>query len=148
MDVNDKEAQFRSQGQQLVTPLGNGVKAEWDKAFVKWLAKSCRPLSLGENDKAFREFISTVTYGRYTPPVLATVHNILATTVAELEDTLIRQIAAYQAEGLMVSVAADIWGENGKSLYGILTYFITADFVMQVSNCFSLLSQPRFCLSI
>jgi hypothetical protein len=117
--------------QRLVTPLPTKVKSDWDKECVKWMAQSCRPLSMGENDKAFRQFINTITYGRYKPPFEATAHSLLCDIVADLRNALERMIDTYQAEGLMVSICADIWGEDGKSLYGVLVYFITSDFVMQ-----------------
>ncbi len=34
------------------------------------------------------------------------------------------------AEKVMPSVAADIWGENDKSLFGVILYYIDADFFM------------------
>ena len=117
--------------QRLDTPLPTKVKSDWDKECVKWMAQSCRPLSMGENDKAFRQFINTITYGRYKPPFEATAHSLLCDIVADLRNALERMIDTYQAEGLMVSIRADIWGEDGKSLYGVLVYFITSDFVMQ-----------------
>ena len=38
-------------------------------------------------------------------------------------------VQALSNEGILPSVAADIWGENGKSLFGLLLYYITPDFV-------------------
>lgn len=94
--------------QRLVTPLPTKVKSDWDKECVKWMAQSCRPLSMGENDKAFRQFINTITYGRYKPPFEATAHSLLCDIVADLRNALERMIDTYQAEGLMVSICADI----------------------------------------
>ena len=34
------------------------------------------------------------------------------------------------AEKVMPSLSADIWGENGKSLFGVLLHYIDKDFVM------------------
>lgn len=32
-------------------------KDELDRSFTRWVLKSCRPLGIGENDKALRDFI-------------------------------------------------------------------------------------------
>ena len=46
---------------------------------------------------------------------------------------------------VMPSLSADIWGENGKSLFGVLLYYIDIDFVMHEKVCFAV-SACRFCL--
>jgi hypothetical protein len=43
-------------------------KKRIDRFFVKWCCKSCKPLSMGEQDKNLREFLSVATQGRYIPP--------------------------------------------------------------------------------
>ncbi len=54
-------------------------------ARYMWLAKSCRPLSMPENDKPFKTLIKMITYGRYTPPLEATCHSELCKLHAETE---------------------------------------------------------------
>jgi hypothetical protein len=44
------------------------MKKKIDRAYVKWCCVSARPLSMGENDKGFREFLLAATSGRYIAP--------------------------------------------------------------------------------
>ena len=58
---------------EVMTPLVLGryvgdQKKKIDRFFVKWCCKSSRPLSMGETDPHFREFMVVATSGRYTPP--------------------------------------------------------------------------------
>ena len=62
----------------------------------RWLAKSCRPLSMPENDKAFRVWVKQITYGRYQPPTEATVHSELCKLHAETEIVVRQKISTYQ----------------------------------------------------
>ena len=41
---------------------------------------------------------------------------------------LVKEIDGLQEEGIMPSIAGDIWGENGISIFGITVYFINKDF--------------------
>ena len=83
-------------------------------AYNRWLAKSSRPISLCEHDKAFRVFIKKITYGRYTPPCANTAYSELLNLVAETGMNMRSVINKYQREGLMVSISCDIWSEDGK----------------------------------
>ena len=83
-------------------------------AYNRWIAKSSRPISMCENDKAFRVFIKKITYGRYTPPCANTAYSELINLVAETETKVRSVINKYQHEGLMVSISCDIWSEDGK----------------------------------
>ena len=83
-------------------------------AYNRWLAKSSRPISLCEHDKAFRVFIKKTTYGRYTSPCANISYSELLNLVAETEMNMRSVINKYQHEGLMVSISCDIWSEDGK----------------------------------
>jgi hypothetical protein len=83
-------------------------------AYIRWLAKSSRPISLCEHDKAFRVFIKKITYGRYVPPCANTAYSELINLIAETESNMRSVINKYQHEGLMVSISCDIWSEDGK----------------------------------
>jgi hypothetical protein len=51
----------------LVRYVGD-QKKKIDRFFVKWCCKSARPLSMGETDPHFREFMVVATCGKYIPP--------------------------------------------------------------------------------
>ena len=44
------------------------MKKKIDRAYVTWCCKSCRPLSMGESDHAFKDFLLAVSSGRYQAP--------------------------------------------------------------------------------
>jgi hypothetical protein len=60
----------------VVTKLHPTSKKEFDRACAKWNVKSCRPHSMPEDDKAFRDFIRTITHGQYSPLAASTVNKI------------------------------------------------------------------------
>jgi hypothetical protein len=61
----------------IVTKLHHASKKEFDIACAKWIVKSCRPHSMPEDEKAFRDFIRTVTHGRFSLPAASTVNEIV-----------------------------------------------------------------------
>ncbi len=79
------------------------------------MCKSCRPLSMGETDIHFRNYIKKITYGRYSPPTAYTALSELVILYVETEVKVRKIIDDYQEEGLLVSISTDIWGEDGKS---------------------------------
>ena len=128
--ANDTKQLKSGQKPLVVDPCGQKEREKWHKGFVRYVCKSCRPPSMGENDKDFRQWVSEITYGRYTPPCEDTAQKIIVEYSAEIDIEKENGIRAYTAEGLLPSVAADIWGENGKSLYALLLYYINNDFEM------------------
>ena len=44
------------------------MKKKIDRAYVTWCCKSCRPLSMGETDQAFKDFLLAVSSGRHVAP--------------------------------------------------------------------------------
>eukprot|EP00873_Tetraselmis_striata_P010748 jgi/Tetstr1/431012/TSEL_002030.t1 len=96
------------------TKLPDDVKRDYDAAAVKWIVKSCMPHSITERDQYLREFLKMI--------LEMSVENILQLK-EEIEDL--------QKERLSVSLAADIWGENGISILAIMAYWITPDFELK-----------------
>ncbi len=62
-----------------------------------------------------RIILKKITYGRYSPPIANTVMSELVKLYSETELKVIKIIADYKEEGLLVSISTDIWGEDGKS---------------------------------
>eukprot|EP00873_Tetraselmis_striata_P041503 jgi/Tetstr1/461767/TSEL_006855.t1 len=93
-----------------LTKLPDDVKRDYDADAVKWVVKSCMPHSITERDQYLREFLKMI--------LEMSVENILQLK-EEIEDL--------QKERLSVSLAADIWGENGISILAIMAYWITPD---------------------
>ena len=112
-------------------PCGSGERDKWHKGYVRWVCKSCRPPSLGETDKFFRDYVDLITYSRYKPPCEDTAQKVIVEWSAEIDILKGKRIAMFRQSGILPSVAADIWGENGKSLYALLLYFINDEFEME-----------------
>lgn len=104
-------------------------KKELDELFTKWVVKATRPMSIG-SDPGLRLWISSLSGGRYKPHVAATVQKYTVQLAAECNVSLRGDMQRLAAEKVMPSLSADIWGENGKSLFGVLLHYIDKDFVM------------------
>ena len=64
-------------GSGSITAMAPARKKELDKICAKWVAKSCRPLSMPENDAGLREWVSAISGGKYKPPSAVTLQNYL-----------------------------------------------------------------------
>ena len=112
-----------------LNPYSTARKRELDELFTKWVVKSTRPTNIG-NDLGLRQWISCLSGGRYKPPVPATVQKYTLELAAECKVSLRGDLKRLADDKVMPSLSADIWGENGKSLFGVLLYYIDRDFVM------------------
>ena len=122
-----------------LNPMSTSRKKELDEMFTKWVVKSTRPINIG-NDIWLRQWVSSLSGGRYKPPVPATVQKYTVQLAAQCKQLLRRDVTRLIAEKVMPSVAADIWGENGKSLFGVLLYYIDDNFVMHEKVSFFMIS--------
>jgi hypothetical protein len=96
--------------------------------YTKWVTRATRPISLSQ-DPDFKQYIKSISGGKYFPPSIPTVQKCIVELAAASMQLLKNDVQALSNEGILPSVAADIWGENGKSLFGLLLYYITPDFV-------------------
>lgn len=79
---------------------------------------------MGETDIYFRNYIKKITYGRYSPPTANTALSELVNLYAETELKVRKIIDDYQAEGLLVSISTDIWGEDGALFAGLVVLLL------------------------
>eukprot|EP00854_Cymbomonas_tetramitiformis_P024756 gene24756-biopygen25595 len=77
--------------------------------FALWLVRNNRPLSLGEADTELRAIFDLIFHGGYKPPSY-------------------KLLVALIAEGILPSIAGDIWSEGGVALLGILVYWLDDEF--------------------
>lgn len=103
-------------------------KYDLDCLYTKWVTRATRPISLSQ-DPDFKQYIKSISGGKYFPPSIPTVQKCIVELAAASMQLLKNDVQALSNEGILPSVAADIWGENGKSLFGLLLYYITPDFV-------------------
>lgn len=112
-----------------LNPMSASRKKDLDVLFTKWVVKSTRPVSIG-TDPGLRQWISCLSGGRYKPPVPHTVLKYTVELAAQCKVSLRQDMKRLADEKVMPSLSADIWGENGKSLFGVLLHYIDRDFVM------------------
>ena len=75
---------------------------------------------MGETDLPFKAFIKNIKFGKYTPPCAHTCLSELTKIAIATELKVRATIDKYQAEGLMVSISTDIWGEDGRFCFSFL----------------------------
>ena len=112
-----------------LNPMSASRKRDLDLLFTKWVVKSTRPFNIG-NDPCLRQWIASLSGGRYKPPVPATVAKYMIELAADCKVALRDDIKRLAEDRVMSSLSADIWGENGKSLFGVLLHYIDRDFVL------------------
>ena len=84
-------------------------KARCDMKFVKWLVRKNRALTMAREDDELNEFMNEVTDGAYSLPC----YEVILKLVKQMQawgDTRIKKIVqVLAAEGIKISIAADIW---------------------------------------
>ncbi|KAK3245227.1 hypothetical protein CYMTET_45194 [Cymbomonas tetramitiformis] len=83
---------------------------------------------LNENDVEFREIFERHTQGQYTPPTYKTVMQYVLRLSTEGKERVCRALKALLEEGILRSIAGDIWSQGGISIFGILVYWLDSDF--------------------
>ncbi|KAK3239785.1 hypothetical protein CYMTET_50315 [Cymbomonas tetramitiformis] len=98
------------------------------KKVSLWIARNGRPLSICEHDIELREFFSFILKDAYTLPTYKlVVQNIIKLSVDGL--TKVRsEIDELREDGVLPSIAGDIWSEGTVSLLGIFGYYINNQF--------------------
>ncbi|KAK3288288.1 hypothetical protein CYMTET_4228 [Cymbomonas tetramitiformis] len=95
-----------------------------------WLVRKGRPLTLPERDVEFREIFAEIFRGCYTPPTYQQVLDNICALSAEGQTRLVTAIRDLLEEGILPSIAGDIWSEGGIAIFGILVYYVDANFVL------------------
>ncbi|KAK3243662.1 hypothetical protein CYMTET_46696 [Cymbomonas tetramitiformis] len=96
--------------------------------FLQWIVRRQRPNSIGESDSDLRDIFNYIFQGGYTLPTYKLVTQyILALSVegrAKVKKLLLFDLAA---EGILPSIAGDVWSEGGVSIFGILTDWLDTE---------------------
>ncbi|KAK3277244.1 hypothetical protein CYMTET_14736 [Cymbomonas tetramitiformis] len=101
------------------------------KKITLWLVRRGRPLSLCEHDTEFREIFDEIFRGAYVPPTTHLVYDNILTLSAEGKVKVMEDLKHLFAEGILPSIAGDIWSEGGIAIFGVLVYWMDADFKIQ-----------------
>ncbi|KAK3247611.1 hypothetical protein CYMTET_42895 [Cymbomonas tetramitiformis] len=114
--------------QAMLPPVSEDRRDELHKKFALWIVRNNRPLTIGEHDVELRDIFDYIFQGSYIPPTYKlVVQNILKLSVMG-KDKAKAEIAKLKAEGILPSIAGDIWLEGGIAIFGILVYWLTPDF--------------------
>ena len=101
---------------------------ELHKLISLWLVRCRRPLTLPEHDQEFRDIFHCIFKGRYVPPTYKLVmQNVLAIS-AEAKARVVECLQRLLFEGILPSIAGDIWSQSGISVFGILVYWLDTNF--------------------
>ncbi|KAK3269948.1 hypothetical protein CYMTET_21631 [Cymbomonas tetramitiformis] len=94
-----------------------------------WLLRSGRPLTLPERGADFRGIFEEIFKEGYTPPCYHTVIDILLSSLsAEGKVKVMEALKKSLDLGILPSIAGDIWSEGGIAIFGVLVYWIDANF--------------------
>ena len=86
-----------------------------------------RPLCIGESDAELRDIFDFIFQGGYTPPTYKLVTQLILELSVEGKKNVKGELLALIEEGILPSLAGDIWSEGGIAIFGILVYFIDAE---------------------
>jgi hypothetical protein len=84
-------------------------KARCDMKFVKWLVRKNRALTMAREDDELNEFIDEVIDGAYTLPCYEVILNLVKQMQAWGDTRMKKIVQVLAAEGIKISIAADIW---------------------------------------
>lgn len=84
-------------------------KSRCDIKFVKWLVRKNRALSMSKKDDELNDFVDEVTDGAYNLPCLEVIMKLVKQMQAWGDERIKKIVAALAAEGMKLSIAADIW---------------------------------------
>ncbi|KAK3281790.1 hypothetical protein CYMTET_10436 [Cymbomonas tetramitiformis] len=86
-----------------------------------------RPLSIGESDSELKAFFDLIFHGGYAPPTYKLVVQNILKLSDEGRQNVRQQLRELLAEGILPSIAGDIWSEGGIALLGILVYWVDCE---------------------
>ncbi|KAK3257892.1 hypothetical protein CYMTET_33037 [Cymbomonas tetramitiformis] len=111
----------------MLPPVSAGKRDVLHKKFALWVVRNKRPLSIGETDSELRDTFDYIFGGSYVPPTYELVtQNILKLSV-EGKNKVQSALKGLLAEGILPSIAGDIWSEGGIAIFGILVYWVDND---------------------
>ena len=77
--------------------------------FVKWLVRKNRALTMAREDDELNEFMDEVTDGAYSPHCYEVILNLVKQMQAWGDTRIKKIVQVLAAEGIKISIAADIW---------------------------------------
>ncbi|KAK3249890.1 hypothetical protein CYMTET_40705 [Cymbomonas tetramitiformis] len=111
----------------ILPPVSVEKRKELHKKFALWIVRNSRPLGIGESDIELRDIFNFIFQGGYAPPTYKLVTQLILELFVEGKNKVKAQLLALIQEGIIPSVAGDIWSEGGGiAIFGILVYFIDA----------------------
>ena len=123
--------QFQSETSNKTTVAGamqpkfsNAKKMACHRKLALWIVRRNRPLTISEKDIELREWAEELSFGAYQLPNKNQVWQQILMLENEGSIKVKEIISAMKSEGIEISIATDIWSENGVALLGLLGYAI------------------------
>ncbi|KAK3279058.1 hypothetical protein CYMTET_13039 [Cymbomonas tetramitiformis] len=98
------------------------------KKFALWIVRRRGSLSICETDSELRDIFQYIFQGSYTPPTYKLVVQKVLELSGEARVRTRDALVALLAEGILPSIAGDIWSEGGVCIFGILAYWLDLEF--------------------
>ncbi|KAK3270734.1 hypothetical protein CYMTET_20886 [Cymbomonas tetramitiformis] len=98
------------------------------KMVALWIVRCKRPLSIGDSDRELRDIFECIFQGGYNLPGYTTVVQKILELSQDGKERVRDEIIGLLKEGILPSIAGDIWSQGGIAIFGILVYWIDAQF--------------------
>ncbi|KAK3280800.1 hypothetical protein CYMTET_11379 [Cymbomonas tetramitiformis] len=89
-----------------------------------WIARRARPISIGDSDIELQEAFDIASSGAYKMPGYQAVYQLILGLSKQGKGDLKTLISVVRRARILPSIAGDIWGQGGISVFGLLAYFI------------------------
>jgi hypothetical protein len=120
-------------------------KARCDMKFVKWLVRKNKALTMAREDDELNEFMNEVTDGAYSLPCYEVILKLVKQMQAWGDARIKKIVQVLAAEGIKISIAADIWYSYvGTSAvkYTVCSILLTTHSVAGARTVFLSLESP------
>ena len=129
-----KEGEEEGTAPSVATKFTDARRQKCHRLAALWVVRRNRPISITESDEELKDLVKEISGGAYKLPGVNDVHKHLVLLEAEGDEKVLAFVKLLEDAGLEVSIAADIWSENGVALLGICGYGIVEHnnaFIMQ-----------------
>ncbi|KAK3288071.1 hypothetical protein CYMTET_4441 [Cymbomonas tetramitiformis] len=108
----------------MLPPVSKERRDELHKKFALWIVRNNRPLKIGESDPELRDIFDFIFQGGYTPPTYKLVTQYILELSVEGRQKVKAELLLLISQGVLPSIAGDLWSEGGIAIFGILIYWL------------------------
>ncbi|KAK3255350.1 hypothetical protein CYMTET_35464 [Cymbomonas tetramitiformis] len=97
----------------MIPPVSTERRDELHKKFAMWMISNKRPLSIGKSDEELRDIFDYIFQGGYVLPTYKFITQKVLVLSVEGKAKVKNALSALLGEGILTSVAGDLWSEGG-----------------------------------